>query len=442
MNILIADDEKNLRSSLADYLSMEGFKTATAENGFSAQKALEDTAFDCAVIDLKMPGMGGLDLLSWINDQGPSVPVIMMSAFGDIEDAVAAMKKGARDYITKPFDPEELAIRIRKAVEEHRLKMVHRQDDFRTSPDWSSRNEKMRSIYALAEKAARTDTTVLITGESGTGKEILARMIHGASTRAQGPFIPVNIAGIPDTLIESELFGYEKGAFTGADRRKEGLFEAAAGGTIFLDEIGDAPGHLQVKLLRVLQDRKVQRLGGTGIIPVDLRLLAATNRDLEAMVKAGTFREDLFYRLNVIRLSLPPLRERPEDLPELASLLLEKVSRRVGKPARGITGGALAKLAAYSFPGNIRELENLLERAVILSDTDTVNEDALDLPVSTNRNNAPLRGTLEEIEKKALLDALYRHEGRRNATAEELGITRRTLLNKIKTYGLSEFLRS
>ena len=436
MNVLIVDDEKNLRKSLSEYLAMEDIETVTAENGISARKELGETSFDCAVIDLKMPGLDGLGLLEWITTDGPSLPVIMMSAFGDIEDAVSAMKRGACDYITKPFDPEELVLRIRKAVEEHRLKAV-RYGDIAPEVRTESLHESVRKAHSLIQRAAPTDTTVLITGESGTGKEVLARELHTLSKRAGGPFIPVNIAGIPETLIESELFGYEKGAFTGAEKRREGLFEAASSGTIFLDEIGEAPPYLQVKLLRVLQEKKIQRLGGTGIIPVDTRILAATNRNLEAMVKDGDFREDLFYRLNVIRIEMPPLRDRMKDLPGLASDLLEKIGRRTGKPVSGITEAALEKLSTYSFPGNIRELENLLERSVILSDTDIIDAHDIDLPLFTEQaQRKPLRGTLAELEKEAVIEALFRNEGHRDRTAAELGITRRTLLNKMKAYGI------
>ncbi len=441
IKILIADDELHIRTSLSEYLATEDMDVVTVENGHAARKALQETTFDCLVADLKMPGMDGLELLEWITSEGPSLPVIMMSAFGDIEDAVAAMKQGAYDYITKPFNPEELVLRIRKSVEEHTLKLVHR-PGLPGGMKTESRHASMQKVYRLVERAAPTDTTVLITGESGTGKEVIAGLIHSISRRASGPFIPVNIAGIPDTLMESELFGYEKGAFTGAEKRKEGLFEAAGSGTIFLDEIGEAPSHLQVKLLRVLQEKKIQRLGATGIVPVDVRIIAATNRDLEAMVERGEFREDLFYRLNVIRIELPPLRERAEDLPGISADLLKKISLRIGKPVSGITESAMRKLSGYTFPGNIRELENLLERSVILSSTEIIDAEDIDLPVpqETEERKIP-RGTLMEVEKQAIMEALYRHEGHRDRTAAELGITRRTLLNKIKTYGITEFNR-
>jgi two-component system response regulator AtoC len=294
------------------------------------------------------------------------------------------------------------------------------------------------------EKVAGTPSTVLITGESGTGKEVIARLIHSLSGRADAPFVAVNVGGIPETLLESELFGYEKGAFTGADRRKPGMFELASGGTLFLDEIGDMPLVLQVKLLRVLADRRVQRLGGTLPIPVDARLLAATNRDLNALVAEGRFREDLFYRLNVIRLHVPPLRERPGDLAPLTGRLIRRLNARLGKAIRGVDAQALEALRGYAFPGNVRELENLLERAMIFAETDTLGPADLPLPaspVAPARSPAAAAGaarfaprTLDSLEREAILNALRRWEGNRSRSAEELGISRRTLLNKIKEY--------
>jgi len=291
----------------------------------------------------------------------------------------------------------------------------------------------------MARKVAPTDSTVLVTGESGTGKEVLATRIHALSRRSDGPFRPINVGGVPENLLESELFGYEKGAFTGADRRKPGLFELAAGGTLFLDEVGDMPLHLQIKLLRVLQDRKIQRLGGTSPIPIDVRIIAATNRDLETAVQDGTFREDLFYRLNVIRLELPPLRDRPTDIAVLAGRFVKEISRRVGKTVDAVSPDALRLLSSYRFPGNIRELENLIERAVILSEGRVLGlrDFTIEPPERPARARKP--GTLRELEREAIVAALHRREGRRQAAAEELGISRRTLLNKIKEYGIEGF---
>jgi len=435
MRILVCDDEKNIRENIAEYLGLEGVETLQAQNGLAAQKLLTEQQVDGAVVDLKMPGMNGLELLEWIRREGPDVPVIMISAFGDIEDAVNAMKKGAADYIVKPFDPDDLLLRVRRAVEDRELRA--------RAAAWQeaegvteSASPVMRDVYRLAGKVAPTDSTVLITGESGTGKEVLARHIHELSPRAPRPFFPINIGGLPETLIESELFGYERGAFTGAEQRKRGMMELASSGTLFLDEIGDMPLHLQVKLLRVLQDRKIQRLGGTGVIPVDVRIIAATNADLEQRVASGRFREDLFYRLNIIRIELPPLRARRDDIPRLAGHFVRKMSSRTGSSVAGITPGAIRLLQSYRFPGNVRELENIIERAVILSETSELSEnDFASLSAQSRRVEVP-QGTLRELERLAILEALRRNEGRRIAAASELGISRRTLLNKIKEYDM------
>ncbi|GAB4374932.1 MAG: acetoacetate metabolism transcriptional regulator AtoC [Spirochaetales bacterium] len=458
MRILVIDDEKNLRESIAEYLSLEQIEAVAVGSGEEGQTLLQKEVFDAVVLDLKMPGISGIELLQWIRNSGPEVPVIMMSAFGEVQDAVNAMKLGARDYLVKPFDPEELVLRLKRIEEEQSLRRkVLAQGE---GNGWVGESPAVLQIRKLVEKVAPTQSTILITGESGTGKEVLAREIHRLSTRKNGPFVPVNLGGIPDTLVESELFGYEKGAFTGADRRKEGMFEIASSGTLFLDEIGDMPIHLQVKLLRAIQERKIQRLGGTGFIPIDVRIIAATNRDLEAKVREGTFREDLFYRLNVIRIHLPPLRERPEDIPLLAVHLLEKVVRNLGAPSKRFSPEALEALKQYRFPGNIRELENMVERACILAEGDVIlPKDLGILSVPPNRETRPqdspptasgTAGTtagpssashektlnIKELEREAILEALRRNQGNRTRAAQELGFTRRTLLNKIKEYGI------
>jgi len=456
MRILVIDDEKNLRESIVEYLSLEKIEAVAASSGEEGQVLLQREVFDAVVLDLKMPGISGIELLRWIRDAGPEVPVIMMSAFGEVQDAVNAMKLGARDYLVKPFDPEELVLRLRRIEEEQSLRrrVLARSE----GEGWVGESPSILQIRKLVEKVAPTHSTVLITGESGTGKEVLAREIHRLSTRKNGPFVPVNLGGIPDTLVESELFGYERGAFTGADRRKEGMFEIASSGTLFLDEIGDMPIHLQVKLLRAIQERKIQRLGGTGFIPIDVRIIAATNRDLEAKVKEGSFREDLFYRLNVIRIHLPPLRDRREDIPLLAVHFLEKVSRTMGIPAKRFSPEALEALQQYSFPGNIRELENMVERACILAEGHVIlprdlgigpkasvtlegnqntphhAQDPRGSEASTDSRGKTLN--IKELEREAILEALRRNKGNRTRAARELGFTRRTLLNKIKEYGI------
>jgi two-component system response regulator AtoC len=454
MRVLIADDEKNIRRTVADYFALEGIECEEAENGLSAQKYLAEEHFDGLVVDLRMPGMSGLELLDWLQREGRSIPTIMISAYGEISDAVAAMKAGAADYVTKPFDPDDLLIRLRRSVEDDRLRRLASLDR-EPGPELESESSAMRKVLELAGKVAPTDSTVLITGESGTGKEVLARRIHESSPRADSPFVPINIGGIPEQLIESELFGHEKGAFTGADARKRGMIEVASGGTAFLDEIGDMPQHLQVKLLRVLQEHRIQRLGATTSIPVDVRFIAATNADLEARVADGRFREDLFYRLNVIRIKLPPLRDRPEDIPLLARHFLSTMRERTGSSVTAISPEAVRALQGYRFPGNVRELENMIERAVILAEESELTPVDFDLPEASGANGRtgkrassgvaprdakgePAPRTLRDTERAAIEAALYRNEWRRQQTADELGITRRTLLNKIKDYGLEE----
>ncbi|TFG64617.1 MAG: sigma-54-dependent Fis family transcriptional regulator, partial [Spirochaetales bacterium] len=440
----------NIRKSIAEYLTLEGISTELAENGLSAQRMLLNGVYDAAVIDLKMPGLTGMELLTWLKEEGPSLPVIMISAFGEVRDAVEAMKLGALDYLVKPFNPEELLIKLRRAGEERRRAAAAIILDSRISAEpvfTGTGSPRLRDLETLIRKAAPTDSTILITGESGTGKEVYAKRIHALSARSAGPFIPINIGGMPGDLLESELFGYERGAFTGADRRKEGLAEVAAGGTLFLDEIGDMAMPLQVKILRLLQERRIQHLGGLKQVPVDVRILAATNRDLEVRVREGAFREDLFYRLNVIRVSLPPLRERREDIPGLVRHLTALLCGRLKKKVDGLTGEALAALMSYSFPGNIRELENMLERAIILTEGKTLGPADFSLPGTGEKQEEPrgkgaktdMQQTMKEIEKEAIIKALYRREGNRTAAADDLGISRRTLFNKIKEYGIDEF---
>jgi two-component system response regulator AtoC len=449
VKILVVDDEKNIRDSIARYLALEGIEAVGAENGLSAKRLLQEQVFAAGIIDLRMPGMDGLELLGWIREQGPRLPVIMISAHGEIDDAVQAMKLGAEDYVVKPFDPEELAMRLRKLLETERLRD---QVELAGRPELSDlealgATPRMVELRRRIEKVADTPSTVLVTGESGTGKEVIARLIHRLSSRAEGPFVAVNIGGLPEGLLESELFGHERGAFTGADRRKPGMFELASGGTLFLDEIGETPLHLQVKLLRVLQDRRLQHLGGTETIPIDARIMAATNRDLAAAVREGRFRDDLYYRLNVIHLEVPPLRDRADDIPLIAGQLLARLNARLGRSVRSIEPEGIRRLQSYSFPGNVRELENLLERAMIFAESDTLEAADLGLPAGPP-GAVPAKGpgrapastpqprTLDSLEREAIVNALRRWEGSRTRTAAELGISRRTLLNKIKEYGI------
>jgi len=442
MKILIVDDEKNIRDLMARFLSLEKIEAVGAENGYSAQRLLREEAFDACLVDLKMPGINGLDLIKWMRNEGFRMPVIMASAHGEITDAVEALKSGAQDYIIKPFDPEEVAIKIKSLVEAQNLKNI-KESDGRQISDYNLIGETapMKKIKELIARVAPTTTTVLINGESGTGTEVAARTSHSLSNVSAGPFVPINIGGVPENLLESELFGYEKGAFTGAVGRKSGMFELANGGTLFLDEIGDMPLPLQVKILRVLQERCITRLGGTQPMPINARIICATNKNLEEQVRLGKFREDLFYRLNVVRFEMPPLRERKEDIPLLCAWILRKINSDMGRHFTGFTPQALEKLKNHSFYGNVRELENTLERAAIFSETDVISEVSLELnaPVFHAKEepvNKGLEGlTLAEVEKSAIENALRRWEGNRTKAAQELGITRRTLLNKISEYG-------
>ena len=436
MRVLVADDERNIRTSLQHYLELDGAEVVTADNGLAAQRRLQQETFAAAVIDLRMSGMDGLELLRWMRAERPRLPVIMISAYGEVADAVAAMKLGAGDYLVKPFDPEELVLRLTKLVEAQALR-DHAEAAGRAGADLPPLGESaaMARIEALVRKVAPTPSTVLVTGESGTGKEVVARALHHHSARA-GPFIPVNTGGIPEALLESELFGHERGAFTGAAQRKIGMFELAAAGTLFLDEIGELAAHLQVKLLRAVQERRIQRLGGTAAVPIAARLIAATNRALEEEVAAGRFREDLYYRLNVVRIHLPPLGGR----------ILTRLNRTMGRQLQGLSPAALQVLAGYRFPGNVRELENILERAVIFTEGATIGPDDLDLGAARPApaggapelylQPAPLAGTLKEQERRLIEAALARWEGNRTRAAAELGITRRTLFNKLRQLGL------
>jgi two-component system response regulator AtoC len=448
MRVLIVDDERNIRESMQRLLDLEGIESVTAENGKAATERLLDASFDAVVADLKMPVMGGQELLEWIRDEGIRTPVIMISAFGEIEDAVRALKSGASDYLIKPFDPAELIHRVRSIVASRKREVIMEADS-RSSGEsrFVGESSVMKDLKGLLEKVSGSGTTVLITGESGTGKEVVAREIHRLSTRSAEPFIAVNIGGVHAELVESELFGHEKGAFTGADSRKLGLFELAGNGTLFLDEIGEMPLPLQVKLLRVLQERKLRRLGGTRDIPMGARIISATNRDIEALVREGKFREDLYYRLNVVRIAMPPLRARIEDLPLLSGYILGRIHAKTGKGPFTLEPAALEFLMSYPFPGNIRELENILERAAIYCEGGKITIADIDLPKTrlvgksanvANRQSAtgetPV--SLSDAAKVAIVRALVNNKGNRTRAAEELGISRRTLLYKLKRYGI------
>lgn len=437
MKVLIVDDENNIRDLMARFLATEGIDAIGAENGFSAQRILREELFDACLIDLKMPGMDGQELITWIRSEGFRMPIIMTSAHGEISDAVQALKSGAQDYVVKPFDPEELTIRLKSLIEAQNLRNYKENEDRKPGLQFIGENIQIKKIKDLIVRIAPTNSTVLITGESGTGKEVVARSIHSQSTVSSGPFVAINIGGVPENLLESELFGYEKGAFTGANTRKSGMFELASGGTLFLDEIGDMPLSLQVKILRVIQDKTITRLGGTQPIPINARIICATNKNLEDLVKENLFREDLFYRLNVVRIQIPALRDRSDDIPLLSHFILNSLNKTMNRKIEGFTLKAMETLKSYSFPGNIRELENILERAVIFTDENLISETALEIESNNiHSQNQDVPYSLKDVEKQTIDLALKRWEGNRTKAAEELGISRRTLITKIQEYNL------
>lgn len=444
--ILVVDDEEKIRKVLKIMLSLHGHSIEEASNGREALEKIENDYYDLVIADIKMPEMDGFELLEKINESDHPVPVVFITAYASIESAVEAMKKGAIDYIAKPFEEEKIILTVERSLGISKLisekKELQEELRKRTLPrDIVCESEKMKKVLELAEKVAPLkNTTVLITGESGVGKEVIARYIHSISPRKSKRFVAVNCAAIPATLLESELFGYEKGAFTGATTRKKGLFEIADEGTLFLDEIGDLPPEAQVKLLRVLQDRKIQRVGGIEEIPIDVRIITATNKNLEELVKEGKFREDLFYRLNVFPIHIPPLRERKEDIVPLVKLFVERIT---GKKPEGpvITAGAQKLLENYPFPGNVRELANAVERALILSGG-SLPLTAEHFSFLTHSKSSgferkifqlPPEGiSLEELEKELIKQALERTKGNKSAAARLLGLTRTKLRTRLK----------
>jgi DNA-binding NtrC family response regulator len=448
-SILVVEDEPKMRRLLELQLAGEGFTARAVGDAETGLQLVGKDAFDLVVTDFKLPGMSGLEFLHAVKRVNAELPVIVMTAYGTVESAVDAMKAGASDYVLKPFSLAELVLVIRKELASHQLRQENR--DLREAlgrryeyKNIIARSDKMQAVLALVERVAPTNTTVLIGGESGVGKDLVARAIHEHSQRASGPFVKINSTAIPETLLESELFGYEKGAFSGATTSKPGKFELANNGTLFLDEIGDVPAAIQVKLLRVLQDREFERLGGTRTLKVDVRLIAATNRDLRAALEEGTFREDLYYRLNVVAIDIPPLREHKEDIPSLAEFFLEKSNRESGKTIQGITPGALKLLMDFHWPGNVRELQNVIERAVALSAGSTI--DVADIHIDAPRRAHAEAGsaalpegmTMEQWEEEMLREALKRSNGNKSQAARLLGLSRNALRYRLTKMGMQD----
>ncbi|RKZ32259.1 hypothetical protein DRQ33_06205 [bacterium] len=436
MKILVVDDERKLGILFSRALKNAGYDAKYVETAESALENLSE-GFDMVISDIRMPGMNGIELLKKIKSEYPEIVVIMMTAHGTVESAVEAMKAGAYDYLLKPFSTDELILLVKRVSEDLHLRReveYHRKIERKRFGEIVGESEPMQNIFELIEKVAVSDATVLILGETGTGKELVARGIHNRSPRAKKPFVAINCAAITETLLESELFGYEKGAFTGADKRKPGMFELAEGGTLFLDEIAEMPAPLQAKLLRVLQEKKVYHLGGTTPIPVDVRIIAATNKNLREYVNEQKFREDLYFRLAVFPIELPPLRKRPQDIPILVENFLRKRGFKVN-----ISSEAMEILREYTYPGNVRELENILERAVILSGGKDIFPEHLpdfELDQMEVLSMEPGETTLEELEKKMLISALEKAGGNKSKAARLLGITRRMIYTKLKKYEL------
>ncbi len=440
--ILVVDDEEIVRESLSGWLEKDGHTIGTAANGLAALQALEEKPWSILLVDLKMPGIDGLEVLRRVKEKHPETAILIMTAYATVDTAVKAMKLGAFDYIVKPFDPEEVSLIVEKIVAQQALvrenvilrKALKREYQFH---DLVTKSPAMLATLELARIAARSPSTILILGESGTGKELLARAVHAESPRHAKPFVAVSCAALSETLLESELFGYEKGAFTGALARREGKFEAARGGTLFLDEIGDISPKLQQDLLRVLEERRVTRVGGTESFPIDVRIIAATNRDLPKEVEEGRFRQDLFYRLNVIATRLVPLRERREDIPLLVDTLLEQLGSELKREVEGVAAEAMAVLMAHSWPGNVRELRNVLERAIVVSTAPMLS--ARDLGLSLRSEDAapghPV--SLAEVERQHIAAILKQTAGNVTQSARILDIDRVTLYAKIRKYGLS-----
>lgn len=451
-SILVVEDKESMAQMLKDTLESEGYKIISAKDSAEGIRYLKESRIDLVLTDLKLPGKNGLEILRTSKEENQLVPVIVMTAFGSVETAVEAMKEGAFDFITKPFDTDHLLMLIRRALDTQRVltENILLKDEFAAKlghPRIIGKSEKITEVAQLVQKVASTKTTVLLLGESGTGKELFARAIHNLSHRKNYPFVPINCAAIPKNLLESELFGHEKGAFTGADAKKLGKFELADGGTIFLDEVGDMDLSLQSKLLRAIEESEIERVGGVKTVIVDVRIVAASNRDLEKAVEDKSFREDLYYRLNVFPIEIPPLRERKKDIPLLVEYFINKYCIELKTTQKDISKDALNILMNYYWKGNVRELENTIERAIILCDGDVITPEHIFLTQRSAPDNSGRllsEGSLEDVAKRALkiaethriVEALRETRGNKSKAAEILRVSYKTLLTKIKEYGI------
>jgi len=449
--ILIVEDKESMAQMLKETIEAAGYKSVIASNGAEGIRRLREEKIDLVLTDLKLPRKDGMDVLMAAKEEDPTMPVIMMTAYGSVDLAVRAIKEGAYDFITKPFDTDHLLHIIKKATAFQRLlaENILLREEFSSligMPRIIGRSEKIQEVARKVQKVAAAKTTVLLLGESGTGKELFARAIHCLSPRNEHPFVPINCAAIPRELLESELFGYEKGAFTGAEVRKLGKFEMADRGTVFLDEIGEMDLSLQAKIMRVIQEGEIERVGGTRAIRVDVRVIAATNRDIERAVAEGLFREDLYYRLSVFPIRIPPLRERTEDIPLLVDFFINKYCAEMKTKVKGITADVMDMLVNYPWKGNVRELENTIERAVILCDGNTIRPEHISLsPIPMlSGHGIPMDGTLEDTTREAvrlaetqrIKKALHETRGNKSRAAEMLDVSYKTLLTKIKEYGI------
>ncbi len=442
VNIMVVDDEEIVRSSLSSWLEEDGYNVEAVESGKKALERLPTRNWDLMLVDLKMPGMDGLQLMEEVRKTDSDMLVIIMTAYATVDTAVKAMKQGAYDYFVKPFNPDDISLTIRKIVDHHKLvrenlylrKELKKQYKLR---DMISKNEKMLEIFELARTVANSNSTVLIQGESGTGKELLARAIHDESPRMDAPFISVSCASLTETLLESELFGHEKGAFTGATTVNRGKIELAQDGTLFLDEIGDISLKLQMDLLRVLEQKEFRRVGGSDLIAITSRIIAATNRDLKKAIEEGRFRSDLYYRLNVFSIHIPPLRERKEDIPLLVDHFIEKFIIEMGKEIRGASEEAVRLMVDFGWPGNARELRNVIERAMVVAKGNIITESDISLPAAPANADHRMK-SLEEIEKEHIRLVLNENQWNIVRSAQTLGIDRVTLYNKIKKFDLKK----